>query len=65
MEMDSKPEALDKLDRHLIQLKIEQEALRKETDDQAAKERLAHLDTEVKKHSKAYADLAEIWQYSR
>ena len=62
MEMDSKPEALDKLDRHLIQLKIEQEALRKETDDQAAKERLAHLDTEVKKHSKAYADLAEIWQ---
>ncbi|MEC8064213.1 MAG: ATP-dependent chaperone ClpB [Pseudomonadota bacterium] len=62
MEMDSKPEALDKLDRHLIQLKIEQEALRKEPDDEAAKKRLDHLDDEVEKISKEYADLAEIWQ---
>ena len=61
MEMDSKPEALDKLDRQLIQLKIEQEALRKEPDDPAAKARLKHLDEEVAKVSKAYADLEEIW----
>ena len=62
MEMDSKPEALDKLDRHLIQLKIEQAALRKESDDKAAQERLAHLDEEVATLSQEYADLEEVWQ---
>ncbi|OGT68478.1 MAG: ATP-dependent chaperone ClpB [Gammaproteobacteria bacterium RIFCSPHIGHO2_12_FULL_45_9] len=61
MEMDSKPETLDRLDRRLIQLKIEREALKKETDD-ASKKRLADLEHEIETHGKEYADLAEIWK---
>jgi len=61
MEIDSKPEALDRLDRRLIQLKIEREALKKE-DDEATKKRLAKLEEEVAKLEKEYADLEEIWK---
>ena len=61
MEIDSKPEALDKLDRRLIQLKIEREALKKETDE-ASKKRLEDLEDEIKKLEKEYADLEEIWK---
>lgn len=60
MEMDSKPEAMDKLERRLIQLKIEREALHKEEDD-AARERLAKLDNEINAFTKQYADLEEVW----
>lgn len=60
MEMDSKPEAMDKLERRLIQLKIEREALHKEEDD-AARERLAKLDDEIEVFTKQYADLEEVW----
>lgn len=61
MEIDSKPEALDKLDRKLIQLKIEREAMKKETDD-ASKKRLEALEEEIAKVSREYADLEEIWK---
>ncbi len=61
MEIDSKPEALDKLDRRLIQLKIEREAVKKETDD-ASKKRLGILEEEIEKLSKEYADLEEVWK---
>ncbi|WP_312938039.1 ATP-dependent chaperone ClpB [Stutzerimonas nitrititolerans] len=61
MEIDSKPEALDRLDRRLIQLKIEREALKKE-DDEATMKRLAKLEEEVVKLEKEYADLEEIWK---
>lgn len=61
MEMDSKPEELDKLDRRLIQLKIEREALKKES-DAAAKQRLQDLEAQIDKLSKEYADLEEIWK---
>lgn len=65
MEVDSKPEALDEIDRRLIQLKIEREALRKETDD-ASKERLAKLETEIgeldAQSQKMTADWAESKQ---
>jgi ATP-dependent Clp protease ATP-binding subunit ClpB len=61
MEMDSKPEDLDRLDRRLIQLKIEREALKKEKDE-ASKKRLEDLESEIKKLSKQYADLDEIWK---
>ncbi len=61
MEIDSKPEALDKLDRKLIQLKIEREAMKKETDD-ASKKRLEALEEEIAKFSREYADLEEIWK---
>ena len=61
MEIDSKPEALDKLDRKLIQLKIEREAMKKETDD-ASKKRLEALEEEIAKLSREYADLEEIWK---
>ena len=61
MEIDSKPEALDKLDRRLIQLKIEREAMRKETDD-ASKKRLEAIEEEIEKLSREYADLEEIWK---
>ncbi len=61
MEIDSKPETMDKLERRLIQLKIEREALKKETDE-AAKKRLHNLETEIKKLEKEYADLEEIWK---
>jgi ATP-dependent Clp protease ATP-binding subunit ClpB len=61
MEIDSKPEAMDRLDRRLIQLKIEREAVRKEKDE-ASQKRLALLDEEITRLEKEYADLDEIWQ---
>ncbi len=61
MEMDSKPEVMDKLERRLIQLKIEREALKKE-DDAASKKRLQDLQAEIDRLEKEYADLEEIWQ---
>lgn len=61
MEIDSKPEALDKLDRRLIQLKIEREAMKKESDD-ASKKRLRILEEEIEKLQKEYADLEEVWK---
>ncbi|MCL7461232.1 ATP-dependent chaperone ClpB [Pseudomonas sp. NW5] len=61
MEIDSKPEALDRLDRRLIQLKIEREALKKETDE-ATKKRLAKLEEDIAKLEREYADLEEIWK---
>ncbi len=61
IEIDSKPEKLDRLDRRLIQLKIEREALKKETDE-SSKVRLKNLDNEIAELSKKYADLNEIWK---
>jgi ATP-dependent Clp protease ATP-binding subunit ClpB len=61
MEIDSKPEELDRLDRRLIQLKIEREALKNEHDE-ATKKRLAKLDEEIVKLEREYADLEEIWK---
>ena len=61
MEIDSKPEALDKIDRRLIQLKIEREAMKKETDD-ASKKRLATIEEEIETLSRKYSDLEEIWK---
>ncbi len=61
MEIDSKPEVMDKLDRKLIQLKIEREALKKEKDN-ASKKRLVDLETNIKELEKEYADLEEIWK---
>ncbi len=59
MEIDSKPEVMDKLDRKIIQLKIEREAVRKETDD-ASKKRMALLEEEIARLEKEYADYDEI-----
>lgn len=61
MEIDSKPEAMDKLERRLIQLKIEREAVRKEKDE-ASQKRLALLEEEIRKLEKEYSDLEEIWK---
>ena len=61
MEIDSKPEALDKLERRIIQLKIEQEALRKEKDE-ASRKRLATLQATLGTLEKEYADLDEVWK---
>jgi ATP-dependent Clp protease ATP-binding subunit ClpB len=61
MEIDSKPEQMDKLDRRLIQLKIEREALKKEKDE-ASHKRLATLEEEISRLEKEYADLDEIWK---
>ncbi|MDE2460425.1 MAG: ATP-dependent chaperone ClpB [Gammaproteobacteria bacterium] len=61
MEIDSKPEEMDKLDRRLIQFKIEREALKKEKDE-ASKKRLATLEEEIKKLEREYSDLEEIWK---
>ncbi|ROU00658.1 ATP-dependent chaperone ClpB [Marinobacter sp. R17] len=60
MEMDSKPEALDRLERRLIQLKIEREALKKET-DAASKKRLEELKNVIGNVEREYADLEEVW----
>jgi ATP-dependent Clp protease ATP-binding subunit ClpB len=60
MEIDSKPEAMDKLDRRLIQLKIEREALTRDTDETSQK-RLRGLDGEISDLERQYADLEEIW----
>ena len=59
MEIDSKPEVMDKLDRRLIQLKIEREAMKKEKDD-ASQKRLSLIEDEIKKLQLEYADLEEI-----
>ncbi len=61
MEIDSKPEQLDKLERRLIQLKIEREALQKESDE-ASQKRLANLQEEIDKLEREYSDLEEIWK---
>jgi ATP-dependent Clp protease ATP-binding subunit ClpB len=61
MEIDSKPESMDKLDRRLIQLKIEREAVRKEKDE-ASKKRFRLIEDEIAKLSKEYSDLEEIWK---
>src|ERR1700728_957484 len=61
MEIDSKPEALDKLDRRIIQLKIEREALKKEADE-ASRKRLSTLEDALKALEKEYSDLEEVWK---
>jgi ATP-dependent Clp protease ATP-binding subunit ClpB len=61
MEIDSKPESMDRLDRRLIQLKMERLALEKENDE-ASRKRLAALDEEIARLSREYADLEEIWR---
>ena len=61
MEIDSKPEVMDKLDRRLIQLKIEREAVKKEKDE-ASQKRLALIEDEIKRLGKEYADLDEVWK---
>jgi ATP-dependent Clp protease ATP-binding subunit ClpB len=61
MEIESKPEEMDRLERRLIQLKIEREALRKETDD-ASKKRLGDLEIQIDKLEGEFADLDEQWQ---
>ncbi|WP_296178876.1 ATP-dependent chaperone ClpB [Pseudomonas sp. UBA1879] len=60
MEIDSKPEVLDRLERRLIQLKVESQALKKEDDDAAIK-RLEKLQEEIGRLEREYADLEEIW----
>ncbi|PHR00595.1 MAG: ATP-dependent chaperone ClpB [Halomonas sp.] len=61
MELDSKPEEMDRLDRRLIQLKMEREALKKETDE-ASKKRLEALNNQIHDLEREYADLDEIWK---
>ncbi len=61
MEIDSKPEVMDKLDRRLIQLKIEREAVKKEKDEGSQK-RFALIEEEIERLGKEYADLEEIWK---
>jgi ATP-dependent Clp protease ATP-binding subunit ClpB len=61
MEIDSKPESMDKLDRRLIQLKIEREAVRKEKDEASLK-RMAALEEEIERLGREYADLEEVWK---
>ncbi len=61
MEIDSKPEELDRLERRLIQLKVEREALKKE-DDEAALKRLEKLKEDIARLEQEYADLEEIWK---
>ncbi|MBE0439366.1 MAG: ATP-dependent chaperone ClpB [Gammaproteobacteria bacterium] len=61
MEIDSKPESLDRMERRLIQLKIERVALQKESDE-ASKKRLDTLEAEMKKLAREYTDLEEVWK---
>ncbi|WP_110669105.1 ATP-dependent chaperone ClpB [Salinicola halophilus] len=61
MELDSKPEEMDRLDRRLIQLKMEREALKKETDD-ASRKRLDNLEALIDELGREYADLEEVWK---
>ena len=61
MEIDSKPEAMDKLERRIIQLKIEREAVKKEKDE-ASRKRLALIEEEIERLEKEYADLEEVWK---
>ena len=60
MEIDSKPESMDKLDRKLVQLKIERMALKKEK-DKASRKRLYELESNIKTLEKEYSDLDEVW----
>lgn len=60
MEIDSMPEEMDRLDRRLIQLKMEREAVRKEKDD-ASRKRLGKLEEDISELERAYADLREVW----
>ncbi|MAP25128.1 MAG: ATP-dependent chaperone ClpB [Rickettsiales bacterium] len=64
MQIDSKPEELDNLDRQLVQLKIEQSALKKETDD-SSKQRLAELEKEIKSLESKSLDLSSAWETER
>ena len=61
IEIESKPEVMDKLDRRLIQLKIEREAVRREKDE-ASQKRFTLIEEEIEKLSREYADLEEIWK---
>jgi len=61
IEIDSKPEAMDRLDRRLIQLKIEREAVKKEKDE-ASQKRLLLIEEEISRQEREYADLEEIWK---
>jgi len=61
IEIDSKPEVMDKLDRRLIQLQIEREAIKKEKDE-ASKKRLQLLEEEIERLRREYEDLAEVWK---
>ncbi|OOY83321.1 ATP-dependent chaperone ClpB, partial [Solemya velum gill symbiont] len=61
MEIDSKPESMDRLERRLIQLKIEREALKKESDD-ASKKRLRVLEEQIAELESEFSDLDEIWK---
>jgi ATP-dependent Clp protease ATP-binding subunit ClpB len=61
MEIDSKPESMDRLERRLIQLKIEREAVRKEKDESSLK-RFSLIEKEIKELEKQYSDLEEIWK---
>jgi len=61
MEIDSMPEEMDKLDRRLIQLKIEREALKKETDE-SSKKRLADLEGQISRLEREFSDLEEVWK---
>ncbi|KDB44982.1 ATP-dependent chaperone ClpB [Glaesserella parasuis] len=61
MEIDSKPEPLDKLERRIIQLKLERQALQKE-EDEASRQRLAKLDEDLTAREREYAELEEVWK---
>jgi ATP-dependent Clp protease ATP-binding subunit ClpB len=61
MEIDSKPEVMDKLERRMIQLKIEREAVKREKDD-ASKKRLGLIEDEIRRLEKEYSDFEEIWK---
>ena len=61
MEIDSKPEELDRLERRLIQLKIQREMLKKETDE-ASRKRLGDLDSDIEKLEREFSDLNEVWK---
>jgi ATP-dependent Clp protease ATP-binding subunit ClpB len=61
MEIDSKPEVMDRLERRLIQLKIEKEALKKESDE-ASRKRLSDIETQIEELGREYSDLEEIWK---
>lgn len=61
MEIDSKPEELDRLERRLIQLKIQREMLKKEKDD-ASRQRLADLESDIDKLEREFSDLDEVWK---
>jgi ATP-dependent Clp protease ATP-binding subunit ClpB len=61
IEIDSKPESMDRLERRIIQLKIEREALKKESDD-ASKKRLEDLESQLAELEREYSDLEEIWK---